>query len=191
MRISVEILKRIEQALYSTSVVFLLIEILGVSISKLDIDLWLFSTSGEIKNPELLSVVLLVVCFVSFVIIFVSRLPELSSRYIKIVSEDSTLLRKAMEEVRDKTGENHSVSRVSITGLLNPSANLGVWMTSKGVWSAPIVFTINPITYIWLELVSLVKAFIIKGGFFQQLFPTVFGVTPVLVYFLKYGQNAI
>jgi hypothetical protein len=179
-------LKIIEKIFYISSFLYLVIAVLGLTFKELTVDLWVFSASGDIDNPGVIPVLLLIISTLGFLIVFSSRLSEMMSNFRNILSSNYSLLRMANDEVRDKTGKSHPVSNVSILGLLNPTANLGVWMTSKGGWSAPIVLAISPITYIWLSIVSFIKVFIINGGFYKFLLPLIFVISPLSLYLYRY-----
>ncbi|MUK77740.1 hypothetical protein GNP84_12695 [Aliivibrio fischeri] len=52
-------------------------------------------------------------------------------------------------------------------------------MTSKGIYSGYLAVTLNPITYLWLLLFSVVKTFLVNGGFYLYLTSLLFSLSPL------------
>lgn len=171
--------KNLHLAIYSTGIGYIFTQVLGFSPEEGTLGQGVASVSGSVKNPELLPWLLITIGTLCTLVLIVRGFIDFFNKFSGIVSSDARLLRKAKEAIKAQTGIDHPIGRVHIGSLFNPTASLGIWMTSKGTWSRALSVTLNPITYLWLLLVSFVKTFFINGGFYLYLTPLLFSVAPL------------
>ncbi|MGR5184350.1 hypothetical protein ACPV3S_02365 [Photobacterium damselae] len=121
--------------IYGTGSAYALSQYLGFTAKEATLSQGVASISGSIERPELIPLLLIFIGVVCALILIVRGIGGFFSKFRTIVLNDARLLRKAKEEVRQNTGINYPVSKVNIKSLLNPTASLGMWMTSKGTYS--------------------------------------------------------
>ncbi|MEZ8051325.1 MULTISPECIES: hypothetical protein [Vibrio] len=171
---------RLHFVIYGAGSVYVLIQYLGFTAEEATLSQGVASVSGSIERPELLPWFLIVIGVVCALILIVRGMVGFFSKFKTNVLNDARLLRKAKEEVRENTGIDYPVGKVDIKSLFNPTALLGMWMTSKGTYSRYLSVTLNPITYLWLLLVSLIKTFLVNGGFYLYFTPLLFSAVPLM-----------
>ncbi|MEZ8438825.1 hypothetical protein AB6D90_20650 [Vibrio splendidus] len=165
--------------IYGTGLAYTFIQYLGFSAKEATLGQGVASVSGPIERPDLLPWALIIVGVICALILIVRGASGFFNKLKNIVSNDVRLLRKAKEIVKENTGIDYPVGNVNIRSLFNPTASLGMWMTSKGTYSGYLAVTLNPITYLWLLLISVVKTFLVNGGFYLYLTPLLFSLFPL------------
>ncbi|WP_045485122.1 hypothetical protein [Vibrio owensii] len=171
---------KLHLVIYSTGSAYAFIQYLGFTAQEATLSQGVTSVSGSIDRPELLPWLLIAIGVACALILIVRGVRSFFSKFKTIVLNDARLLRKAKEQVRENTGIDYPVGKVSIKSLLNPTASLGMWMTSKGTYSKCLSVTLNPITYLWMLFISLIKTFLVNGGFYLYLTPLLFSAVPLL-----------
>ncbi|MGI3062566.1 hypothetical protein [Vibrio alginolyticus] len=165
---------------YVSGLIYLVTETLAFSPQEGSLGRGVASISGPINRPEFLPWLLIAIGMSCALILIFFGVGEFFRSYKSIISRDFRLLKKAKDEIREQTGIEHPIGTVNIKSLFNPTASLGIWMTSKGTWSRVLSITLNPITYVWLVVVSFIKTFFIKDGFKLYLLPSLFSFGPLL-----------
>lgn len=165
---------------YASGLIYIVTETLAFSPQEGTIGRGIASLSGSINRPEFLPWLLIAIGMFCALILIIFGIGYFFQSYKNILSRDYRLLKKAKDEIREQTGIDHPVGTVNIKSLFNPTASLGIWMTSKGTWSSALSITLNPITYAWLVAVSFIKTFFVNGGFKLYLLPSLFSFGPLL-----------
>lgn len=166
--------------IYGTGSAYALSQYLGFSVKEATLSQGVASVSGSIERPEFFPWFLIAIGTICALILIVRGVGDFFSKLKTIVSNDARLLRKAKETVKENTGIDHTVGNINIRALFNPTASLGMWMTSKGTYSGYLAVTLNPITYLWLIFISLIKTFLVNGGFYLYLTPLLFSSIPLI-----------
>ncbi|MZI94067.1 hypothetical protein F9817_12780 [Vibrio sp. CAIM 722] len=166
--------------IYASGLLYIATVTLAFSPQEGTIGRGIASLSGSINRPELLPWLLIAIGIFCALILIIFGIGDFFQSYKNTLSRDFRLLKKAKDEIREQTGIDHPVGTVNIKSLFNPTASLGIWMTSKGTWSRALSITLNPITYAWLVAVSFIKTFFVNDGFKLYLLPSLFSFGPLL-----------